>query len=262
LEKYLGVSIAIINEASGDGEVAMSRVAKSVRADGYTWCFHNITSVVARSQAGHLNVDPINDYVYVGVTYIDPALIVAQKNGPFKNLADLVKAAKANPGKITYGRGGPLSVEGLIATELESMAGIKLNVIDGLGGSNGKTAVMGGHLDLVGDNTAGSLQSYLDGGIEIIGVGGDSRLPEMPNVPTFKEQGYDFHVQYSERAFFGPAKIDKEILDFFRDALKKACADPEYIERLTKVGLRGTYKDADTTFKDVQRFVEFFKTLK
>jgi tripartite-type tricarboxylate transporter receptor subunit TctC len=263
LEKYLGVPVVVVNEPAGDGEIALTRVAKNVRPDGYTWCYHNIVSVASRTTVGNLkNVfDSLTDYVYVGVTYIDPAVIVAQKNGPFKNLDDLVKSAKTNPGKISYGRGGVNSVEGIIASDLESMAGITLNTIDAMGGSNGRVAVMGGHLDLVGDNLSGSLQAYLDNGIEFLGIGGDSRAPEAPNIPTFREQGYNFRIELSERAFFGPSKIDKEIQDFFRDALKKACEDPEYIARCKEINLRGTYKDADMTLKDMQGFIDAFKAM-
>jgi tripartite-type tricarboxylate transporter receptor subunit TctC len=260
LEKYLGVPVVVVNDPAADGAVALNRVAKTARADGYTWCYWNIVSVATRCGMGTLKnvIDPITEYIYAGSTYIDPNLLLVRKNGPFKNLDDLVKAAKANPGGITFGRGGPTSVESVMASEIEKQRGIKFNPIDSLQGSEGIVAIMGGHLDVTGDNLSSALQAYLDDGIEILAIGGDERVAEMPNVPTFKEQGIDLPVQASERAFFGPAKIDKEIADFFRDAVKKACDDPEYKARCEQLKLRWAYRDSDTTFKNMQRLMDVF----
>jgi tripartite-type tricarboxylate transporter receptor subunit TctC len=263
LEKYLGVSIMIVNEPAANGEIALNRVAKLVRADGYTWGYWNIVGIASRCAVGNLKgrVDPFAEYVWAGGNYFDPNTIITRKNGSLKSLDDIVNAAKANPGGISWGRMGPISQETIYINFIEERRGVKLNPIDSLEGSNGITAVMGGHLDVVSDNLSSSLQMYLDGSIEIIGVGGDERVPEMPNVPTFKEQGYDFPIQSSERHFYGPAKIDKEIVDFFRDAVKKAAADPAYIETCRKLNLRPWYADADTSLRNVQRYMDTWKSI-
>jgi tripartite-type tricarboxylate transporter receptor subunit TctC len=261
LEKYLGVPVVVTNEPAGNGLVALTRMGKTIRADGYTWSYANIVATTSQNVLGDLSVDPSTEYAYVGVITVDPGLVIAAKNGPYKNMADIVNAAKTKPGQISWGGTGEFSLDGLLCTNLESLAGIDLNLIDTLGGSVGITALMGGHLDLMGDSLSGSLQAYLDGSVEILGIGGDSRAPELPNIPTFKEQGYDFQIQAAERAIIVPAKTDKDALDFIRDALKKATDDPEYIERCKNVGMRNQYIDPDTTLRDVQNLMEFFKKL-
>jgi tripartite-type tricarboxylate transporter receptor subunit TctC len=263
LEKHLGVPVVIINEPAANGEIALTRIAKTVRADGYTWGYWNIVGVASRCAIGNLKgkVDALADYVYAGGNYFDPNTIITKKDGPFKNLDDVVNAAQANPGRITYGRMGVISQDAIYMNYMEGNFGVKFNPIDSLEGSNGITAVMGGHLDVVSDNLSSSLQLYLDNAIEIIGIGGDERVPEMPNVPTFKEQGYNFPIQASERHFFGPAKINQEIVDFFRDAVRKAAEDPEYIERCKQLQLRWRYDNADVTFANMQRYIDTWKAL-
>ena len=259
MEKYLGVPILVINEPAANGEVATIRLAKNVRPDGYTWSFWNLPGLAMRCAVGNLKgiVDPVTDFVYGGGTYIDPNVIITQKNGPYKTLDDLVNAAKARPRTISWGRQGPISNDGMYIKFLEGY-GATFNPIDG---SNEIVSIMGGHLDVLSDNVSSSLQAYLDGAFEIIGVGSDQRVPEMPNVATFKEQGYDFPIQSSERHFWGPAGMDKAVADIFRAAVKNAVADPEYIERCKQLNLNPWHADADVSLRNVQRYVETWKSL-
>jgi tripartite-type tricarboxylate transporter receptor subunit TctC len=261
LEKVLGVPVVVTNEPAGNGLIALTRIGKNTRADGYTWTYANIVATTSQSVLGDFVVDPSTDYDYLGVITVDPGLIIAKKDGPYKNLDDLVAAAKKNPNGISYAGTGEYSLDGLLCTNLESLAGIDLNFVNG-GGSEGITSIMGGHLDVMGDSLAGSLQAYLDGAVNLLGIGGDERSPECPDVPTFKEQGYDFTIQAAERAIMGPAGTDKEILNFLRDALKKASEDPEYIERCKNVGMRPQHFDGDKALSDVKGLMEFFKALK
>jgi tripartite-type tricarboxylate transporter receptor subunit TctC len=263
LEKYLGVPVVILNEGAAMGEISLNRVAKLAKPDGYTWGYWNIVGVAQRCVTGNLKgkIDPLTDYVYAGGNYLDQNVMITRKGGPFKTVDDIVNAAKANPGKISFGRNGPRSTDTLYVTYLEQQLGVKLNPIDGLDGPEATTAIMGGHLDIVTDNVSSSLQMYLDGAIEIVGVGGDERAPQMPDVPTFKEQGYDFSITISERHFYCPAEVDKEIVDFFRDALKKATADPEYIERCKQVNLRAWYTDADSSVRNMKRYLAAFESM-
>jgi tripartite-type tricarboxylate transporter receptor subunit TctC len=261
LEKYLGVPVVVTNEPAGNGLPALTKVAKSTRPDGYTWSIANIVATTSQSVLGDFEVDPSTDYDYLGVIVVDPGVIVAAKNGPYKTLDDVVAASKRTPNSISYGGTGEYSLDGLLCTNLEALAGIDLNFVN-YGGSEGITAIMGGHLDLMGSGLAEALQAYLDGAVNIIGIGGDERAPEMPDVPTFKEQGYNFTIQASERAIMGPAGVNAATLNILRDAFKKASEDPEYIERCKRVGMRNQYIAPDRTISDVKGLMEFFDAMK
>jgi tripartite-type tricarboxylate transporter receptor subunit TctC len=261
LEKYLGVSIVVNNEPAGNGLPALTKIGKNIRADGYTWSIANIVATTSQHVLGDFVVDPSTEYVYLGVIVVDPGVIVAAKNGPYKTLDDIVRDAKARPGQISYGGTGEYSLDGLLCTNLEELTGIDINFIN-YGGSEGITAIMGGHLDLMGSSLAEAVQPYLDGAIEIIGIGGDNRAPECPDVPTFKEQGYEFKIQAAERALMTRVGTNEEILNFMRDAFKKASEDPEYIERCKNIGMRNQYVDPDTTLRDVKNLMDFFNAIK
>jgi tripartite-type tricarboxylate transporter receptor subunit TctC len=261
LEKYLGVPITVLNESASQGEVAFMRVVRA-RPDGYTWCFWNITGVAITCTIGNLagQVDVLNDLVYAGGTYIDQNVFVTKKDGPFKTVADLINAARGKPGDVRWGRYGPQGTDAMCIGYIEKTAGVKFNPIDGLRGSIGMAAIMGGHVDVMVDNISSSLSLQKDGAIEIIAVGGDERVPELPNVQTYHEAGFDIPMQVSERHFFGPAKMDKEIVDFFAEAVRKAVNDPEYKERCKQLDLRWWYADAETSLRNMRRYVDAFNT--
>jgi tripartite-type tricarboxylate transporter receptor subunit TctC len=260
LEKYLGVPVVVTNEPAGNGLPALTKLAKNIKADGYTWSYANIVALTSQSVLGDFEVDPGTEYDYIGVITVDPGIIVAAKDGPYKTLDDIVTASRRNPSSVSYGGTGEYSLDGLLCTNLESLAGIDLNFVN-YGGAQGITGIMGGHLDTMGDSLSGSIQAYIDGSINIIGIGGDERAPEIPNVPTFKEQGYSFTIQAAERPLFVPAGTDKETLEFLRNVIKKATEDPEYIERCKQVGMRNQHIDGDTTLKDVKGLMDFFKAM-
>lgn len=261
LEKHLGVPVNVINDGAAGGDVATVRLAKSTRADGYTWGFWNLVEMASRSSLGNLKgvVDMLQDFVYAGGTYVDNHVIVVKKDGPFKTLDDIVRVARANPGTVTWGRPARISIDTTYINFMERTYNIKFNIIEGSGDAVGMTAIMGGHLDIMNDNVSVSAQRYLDGAIGIVGVGGDQRFPLIPDIPTYNEQGFNFPIQGSERHFWGPAAMDKETLGFFRDALRKAANDPEYIERCKQMNLRHYYAEPSVSVERMRRFLDAYQ---
>jgi tripartite-type tricarboxylate transporter receptor subunit TctC len=260
LEKYLGVPVMAVSDGGAAGSIALNRVAHA-KPDGYTWGYWTIVHV-ANTCLGDIlkgQIDPVSDYVWAGGNYRDQITVVTRKNGPLKTMDDIVNNAKANPGKVIFVRSAPGDISSLAINYLEKSKGIKFNILSGLDGGESMAAIMGGHADVYMDNFSSSNQLYLDGSIEVAGIGGTERVPEMPNVATFNEQGYEgWPVHTSERHFYGPSKIPQEIVDIFRDALKKAAADPEYIESCKRVNLRPYYADADESLRQIRRYADAF----
>jgi tripartite-type tricarboxylate transporter receptor subunit TctC len=260
LEKYLGVPVIPVTDGGAAGNISLNRVAQA-RPDGYTWGYWTIVWVANRCVGETLKgkVDPVTDYVWAGGNYMDQITVVTRKNGPYKRIDDIINAARANPGKVTFARSAPGDVTSLNIEYLERSKGVKFNILSGLDGGESMAAIMGGHVDVYVDNFSSSNQLYLDGSIEVAAIGGE-RVPEMPDVATFNEQGYsDWPVQTSERHFYGPAKIPAEIVNIFRDALQKAAVDPEYIESCKKVNLYPYYADADESLRQIKHYMDVFK---
>ncbi len=260
LEKYLGVPVIINNDAAAAGTISMKRVAQAV-PDGYTWGYWTIVWVANRCMGEVIkgSINPVTDYVWAGGNYQDQVTVVTKKNGPYKSLDDIVNAVKAKPNKVTFARSAAGDVTSLSIEWLEKSKNVKFNILSGLDGGESMAAIMGGHVDVYVDNFSSSNQLYLDGSIEIAAIGGSQRAPELPNVPTFDEQGYaGWPVKTSERHFYGSSKIPAEYVNIFREALRKAATDPEYIESCKKINLRPYYADANESLKQIKKYVDIF----
>jgi tripartite-type tricarboxylate transporter receptor subunit TctC len=264
LEKYLGVPVIINNDAAAAGTISMRRVAQAV-PDGYTWGYWTIVWVANRCMGEVIkgSINPVTDYVWAGGNYQDQVTVVTTKNGPYKSLDDIVKAAKAKPNSVVFVRSAAGDVTSLSIEWLEKFKNVKFNILSGLDGGESMAGIMGGHIDVYVDNFSSSNQLYLDGSIEIAAIGGSQRAPELPNVATFDEQGYEgWPVKTSERHFYGASKIPAENVEIFREALRRAAMDPEYIESCKKINLRPYYADANESLKQIKQYVDMFTVSK
>jgi tripartite-type tricarboxylate transporter receptor subunit TctC len=113
------------------------------------------------------------------------------------------------------------------------------------------TRVLGGHTDVNFDNIGGFLPSVDSGLARILAVMMDERYPDLPNVPTFKEKGYDL-VSSSTRGYVFPAGTPMEIVRYMEQSIKQAMADPDHIERMKKAGLTLKFMGVE----DFTRFLE------
>ncbi|MDL2209657.1 tripartite tricarboxylate transporter substrate binding protein [Desulfovibrio sp. OttesenSCG-928-O18] len=239
LETALGKPIIVTNKPGGSGTVGTSYVAHA-RPDGYTIGLINNTGLIHQIHYGGLDykrtdLDPLCLFLRV------PVFLVVNSKSPIQNVADFIKAAKEKNGALTLGvaavgGGTHLPVEGFF-----DKAGIKVQPMPFKGGGNGVvTALVGGHIDAAVLHPSEVYGQFKAGNARILGVLDEKRLEAYPDVPTFKELGYDVTGQVW-RSFVAPKGTPQEVKDILVKALETATKDPGYRETLGKLGDMPTF---------------------
>ncbi|WP_044469634.1 tripartite tricarboxylate transporter substrate binding protein [Mannheimia massilioguelmaensis] len=256
LEKELGTRIIVNNVSGANGNAGMKQVV-AANPDGYTALFFHesmlTNKVVGLSQQAHEALAP------VAATIVDDSYVIAAnaKSG-LKNLKDLVEKAKAQPGKVLYAS----SVGGYsyyLGRVLEQNTGIDFNIVDAGGGSDRNAALLAGKID-VNVNPYGVMKSYFDSGDFIaLATINNERNKLFPNVPTAKEQGFDWNA---ERYYFlsFPKGTDAKIVAKMEAAMKKVVENADFRKKTeeaysvspTFVGTQDLIKHLDDTLKQFE----------
>jgi tripartite-type tricarboxylate transporter receptor subunit TctC len=238
----MGQQIVIINQPGASGLIGAEQVAKA-EPDGYTIGGFNdsIMTMVPNMQA-NMRWDILKDFAPVSlVATVEWGLITNNKTD-YKTAADLIAAAKAAPGKIDYGSGGPGSPQHLAMAMFASQAGISLTHVPYKGATQAATDVAGGQIP-VGFQGLGTVAALVRGGqLRLIGVTMQKRLAQFPDVPTVSESGLPGFFFNSWFAILAPAGTPKDIVARLNAEVLKAVADPEIRRKLEELGfsVRGT----------------------
>jgi tripartite-type tricarboxylate transporter receptor subunit TctC len=162
--------------------------------------------------------------------------LIANNQANFKSAADLIAAAKAAPGKIDYGSGGPGSPQHLAMAMFASAAGISLTHVPYKGATQAATDVAAGQIP-VAFQGLGTVASLVRGGqVKLIGVTTEKRLPSFPDVPTVSESGLPGFLFNSWFAILAPAGTSKDIIARLNAEALKAVGDPEVRRKLEELG--------------------------
>ncbi|WP_332826811.1 tripartite tricarboxylate transporter substrate binding protein [Ramlibacter sp.] len=228
IAKYLGnnASVVVMNRAGAGGGIGFGEIANAA-PDGYTIGFINTPNVltipIERKSSFHWQ-----NFDLLGNVIDDPGNFSVHAESPIKNLADLVAYAKANPGAVTYGTTGIGSDDHLAALMFERAAGVKLTHVPFKGAAEVHNAIASRQIMMAAMNIGEALQ-YAKGGTPLrqLGQMSTNRTVLAPNVPTFKEQGYDI-VMASLRGIAAPKGLPAPVREQLVNAIQKAAADPEF----------------------------------
>jgi tripartite-type tricarboxylate transporter receptor subunit TctC len=243
VEKYLGdgATITVVNKPGAGGEIGFTELAKA-KPDGYTIGFINTPNIltIPISRETRYSMDEIQ--AVANVVY-DPGAFNVLPTSPFKNLDELVAYAKENPRAVTYGTTGIGGDDHLAALDFSRQAGIEMTHVPFSGSADVRAAVLGGHISMASTNISEVVTLVEEGQLITFGQMGNERWSGAPDVPTFKEQGYDV-VMGSDRGIGVPAGIPEEALNALQEAIAKAVKDPEFLEAAAKQNLALNYQNA------------------
>ena len=261
MTKYLGAgaSIVVVNRPGAGGAIGFAELARAP-ADGYTIGFINTPNVLT-IPIERKSTFTWQDFDLLGNIVDDPGNFSVHADSPFKTLKDLVTYAKAHPGEVTYGTTGIGSDDHISALMLERAAGIKMTHVPFKGAAEVHNGVVGKQITVAAMNIGEALQ-YAKGGSNIrqLGQMSNARTSLAPNVPTFREQGYDI-VMASLRGMAAPKGLPPAVREQLVTAVQKATADPEFqakalaffapVRYLAPAAYAAELKDTEAGFKQL-----------
>jgi tripartite-type tricarboxylate transporter receptor subunit TctC len=228
MTKHLGgsASIVVVNRPGAGGAIGFAELARAP-ADGYTIGFINTPNVLTIPIERKASYQ-WQDFELLGNIVDDPGNFSVHADSPFKSLKELIAHAKAHPGEVTYGTTGIGSDDHISGLLLERAAGIKLTHVPFKGAADVLNGVLSKQITVAAMNIGEALQ-YAKGGSPIRQLGQMSvtRTSLAPNVPTFKEQGFDI-VMASLRGVAAPKGLPPAVREQLVSAVQKAAADPEF----------------------------------
>lgn len=237
LRPLLGQPVIVENRFGAAGGIGTQFVSKAP-ADGYTVLHGTIgTHAVNQYLFGNLQYDPVKDFAPVALLTTTNYVVTVPASSPFRSLADLIKHAMQNPGKMNYGianlgDAGHLGFEMLKHDAKLPMVGIPYNSVP-----TTITDLVAGRLDVVTAGVQSVIELITAGKLRALAVTGDSRSPSLPEVPTVAESGFPGFAASGWQGYFVPAGTHPLIVKKLETAVAKAYEKPEFVAKAKSFGL-------------------------
>jgi tripartite-type tricarboxylate transporter receptor subunit TctC len=260
LKKYFGQDVVITYKIGGGGSVGWSELVRS-KPDGYTIAGDNLPHIILqpleRGDAGYKTLELKQIYIFEST----PDLLVVRQDSPYKTLKDFIDYAKTNPpGIVTVGGSGSSTANDLGTTMLNKAAGIKLTYIPFGGSGSAVPALLGGHVT--------ALMTYSTMGVQYkdkfraLAIASEERMAVLPDVPTFKELGYDV-VEGAYRGVAAPPGTPDDIIRKLADTFEKVMKDPEVQKKMDQNGFKTEFMGPEASLKLVEKkMVEYEAIMK
>ena len=232
LPEILGQPVVVVNKDGGGGLVGGQYVA-AAKPDGYTI---SVMSYVGALPEYHRRDVPYKstDLVPICATSQNIHGIAVRKDAPWQNIEDLVEYVRENPG-MKYGTTGTGSSNHLAMELLSRMAEIEMEDVPFDSDAAATSNLLGGHIDLIACNLAPLIGLHQSGELRLLAVTSTSSIPQLPDVPSLKEQGYDIgEPVYS--AIYAPAGVDPQIIKILEKAFEQAAQS----KSVTEIAEKGT----------------------
>ena len=251
LSDSLGQQVVVDNRPGASGIIGTDIVAKA-QPDGYTALMMSLTFTVNPSLFSRLPYETVRDFTPVTLVASAPLMLVVHPSLPAKSVPEFIAYAKANPGKLNFGSGGPGTTPHLAGEMLKTMAGIQVTHIPYKGGAPALADLIGGQIQFMCENIPGTLPFARAGKLRALAVTDLKRSPLLPELPTLDEAGLKGYQIVGWNGLFVPAGTPPVIVNKLHAEVVKALALPDVKERLATMGADGV---GDTP----QHFASFIK---
>jgi tripartite-type tricarboxylate transporter receptor subunit TctC len=225
------------NRPGAGGNVGAEAAARSA-PDGYTLVLCAPSLAISPSLYRKLNYDPLHDLVPVALVATIPNLLVVHPSVPARTLAELAQHARANPGKLNFGTGGPGTSNQLAADMFRSLTKTEIVLVPYKGAETAMLAVLSGQVQMVVIGTPAATTHVKSGKLRALALLGKERYPDLPDVPTAAESGMpEFEVD-TWYGVLAPAGVPREIVARLNGDLVRMMRAPEMRERLAPMGIQ------------------------
>lgn len=245
LEKALKQPVVITNRPGAGGAVGNAAVANA-KPDGYTVLMALSSISVIPAADALFDRKPaysLDQFEPIALISADPTILVVHSSLPVKSLKELVALARSKQGQLSYSTSG---IYGALHMPMEMFlhaAKLKMRAVHTTGGGPAITTLLGGHVEMTAGGPAAISTHVKAGKLRPLASWGAKRHEAYPDVPTFKESGYDVEY-YIWAGMFGPKGIPEANLKALREGVRKAVADPEFKTAMQRVNSPVQYLDA------------------
>jgi len=231
----LGQPVVVENKAGNAGNLGADYVAKSP-ADGHTFVLMDVGNLTISPALYKLPFDVQRDFVPVAMVGYSPHLLVASTKVPVNNIADLVKYAKANPGKLNFAAAAGMgSATHIAGVQFARRNGIQWNYVPYKGGAQAMTDLLGGHMDVTFNGMVATYPHVKSGKLKLLAVSSAKRWDELPDTPAVSESVPQF-LTGSWQGLLAPAGTPKAVVDLIHAEVQRITALPDVKERLQALG--------------------------
>lgn len=243
LARYVGEQLArlwnqgvVVENRPGGQNVIGAQAAARSAADGYTFYYATTAAMVTNAFTFKaLPYDPVKDFAPVRLVGRSPFVIATTSAAPFKDLAQAIAAAKAQPGTVTIGTEGPKTFSGMLADSVAVKAGVKLNHVSYTKGPEAIQDLIGGRIQLVCLPDAALTAFLKSGQLRALAISTAQRQPDMPNVPALAETFPGFEYT-GWNGLFAPAGTPADVVARVNRDLETVLRQPEVAQRLQALG--------------------------
>ena len=245
MTKILKQQVIIENTGGAGGTIGAGKVARA-KPDGYMLLLHHIGMATAPALYRKLAFNPLADFEYIGQVADGPMTLVARKTLPPDTFKDFVPYLKQNKAKLSYGNAGLGAASHLCGLLLLSTLETDVQTVPYQGTAPAITALLGGQIDFMCDQTTNTTAHIQAGGVKVYGVTSTKRVPSLSNVPTLQEQGLKGFEVVVWHGLYAPKGTPKAVLDRLNAALRTVIEDASFKDALAKLGNTAVAADKAT----------------
>jgi tripartite-type tricarboxylate transporter receptor subunit TctC len=232
----LGQSIIVDNKAGAGGNIGTEFIARA-KPDGYTIGMGNFAPLaVNHALFKKLNFNPFTDLTPIMLIDRGPLILMVRADSPYKSVKDLVNAAKAAPGKLSYGSGGIGGTHHLSGALFEHTAGIDMIHAPYKSGGAATTDLLGGQVHMMFEQMYSAMPAIKGGKLRPLAITSKTRSPLAPDIPTMAEQGYPEVEVLNWQGLVGPKGMPADLVKLLNAAGNKALQDHDTRERILSQG--------------------------
>ncbi len=235
MSEALGQQLLIDNRG-GAGSTIGTELTARAPADGYTIAMVSAAHTINPAMVKKLPYDSVRDFTPIAVVADVPTVFVCHPSLPVRNLQEFLALARKRPGEITYSTAGRGTVGHLAAELLSSMTKIEIIHVPYKGTGPAVVDLMAGHVQLQFASMPAAINFVRAGKLRMLAQAGAKRSAAAPDVPTMIESGLPGYIISSGFSVFGPAKLQRPVVDRVNGAIKTALSDPEVRKKLSDQG--------------------------
>ena len=222
----LGQPIVVDNKGGAGGNIGTEIIARA-KPDGYVIGMGNFAPLAVNpTMLKKMNFDPQKDLAPICLIERGPLVLMVRPDSPYKSVKDIVAAAKAKPGYLTYASGGQGGSHHLAAEMFKMMAGVFITNIPYKGGAPAAMDLMGGQVDMMFEQMYAASANMRAGRLRALAITSLTRSPLFPDVPTMVEQGFPGFEISNWQGLVAPAATPKPIVQLLNQVTNQALADP------------------------------------